>query len=154
MRPDSADPGLPPVAALLRRPAVLVGHEVMASLRDAGFSDVLRAHLGVFQYPGPDGLRPQELASRTMASKQAMNHLLHQLESGGYLFREPHPQDRRLRVVRLTERGRAASAVIRETVAKQDVEWRRALGHDTYAVLARTLEQLHGVLETRASTRR
>ncbi len=45
---------------------------------------------------------------RTHASKQAMNHLLHQLEAGGYIVREAHPDDRRTRVVRLTERGWAA----------------------------------------------
>ena len=62
---------LPPVGALLRRPAVLVRHEVMAELHAAGFDDVLPAHLGVFQHPGPDGQRPGMLALRTSASKQA-----------------------------------------------------------------------------------
>ena len=33
------DVALPPVGALLRRPAVLVRHEVMASLHKAGFDD-------------------------------------------------------------------------------------------------------------------
>jgi DNA-binding MarR family transcriptional regulator len=152
MRPDSADPGLPPVAALLRRPAVLVGHEVMASLRDAGFSDVLRAHLGVFQYPGPDGLRPQELASRTMASKQAMNHLLHQLESGGYIRRESHPDDRRTRVVRLTERGRAAAEVIRETTLRLDRQWADALGEAVYDDMARALVKLEALFDEQVHT--
>jgi DNA-binding MarR family transcriptional regulator len=126
----------------------------MTSLRDAGFHDVLPAHLGVFQYPGPDGQRPQELASRTLASKQAMNHLLHQLESGGYIFRERHPDDQRLRVVRLTERGRAAHAVIQNSAARLEVEWRRALGDDAYTLLSRALEQLHGLLEPQVPTLR
>ena len=122
------DVALPPVGALLRRPAVLVRHEVMASLHQAGFDDVLPAHLGVFQHPGPDGQRPGVLALRTSASKQAMNHLLHQLESGGYLVREAHPDDRRTRVVRLTERGWAAVGVIRQTMVRLEHEWARALG--------------------------
>jgi len=90
----------------------MVRHEVMNDLRAAGFDDVLPAHLGVFQHPGPDGQRPGVLAMRTRASKQAMNHLLHQLETSGYIVREAHPDDRRIRVVRLTERGWAVQSVI------------------------------------------
>src|SRR3954466_4558716 len=140
------DAALPPVGALLRRPAVLVRHEIMVSLHDAGFDDVLPAHLGVFQYPGPDGMRPGVLAMRTQASKQAMNHLLHQLEAGGYLIREAHPDDRRTRVVRLTERGWAALGVIRQTMIRLEREWSKALGEETYDQLARGLWQLEEVL--------
>ena len=151
---ESSESTLPPVGALLRRPAVLVRHEVMASLHDAGFDDVLPAHLGVFQYPGPDGQRPGVLALRTHASKQAMNHLLHQLEAGGYLTRESHPDDRRTRVVRLTERGWAAMSVIRATMARLEREWQQALGEDVYDGLARALEQLQEVLEAKGVPRR
>ena len=154
MRLESTDPALPPVGALLRRPAVIVRHEVMASLHEAGFDDVLPAHLGVFQYPGPDGQRPGVLAARTNAYKQAMNHLLHQLEEGGYIIRESHPDDRRTRVVRLTDRGWAALAVIRETMARLEQEWARALGEDVYTSLAHALERLQEVLEAQTPTRR
>jgi DNA-binding MarR family transcriptional regulator len=138
---------LPPVGALLRRPAVVVRREVMDSLREAGFDDVLPAHLGVFQYPGPDGQRPGVLAMRTSASKQAMNHLLHQLETGGYIFREAHPDDRRTRVVRLTERGWAALRVISATTTRLERQWSAELGEDVYAGLAQALARLEDVLD-------
>jgi DNA-binding MarR family transcriptional regulator len=145
---------LPPVGALLRRPAVLVRHEVMASLRAAGFNDILPAHLGVFQHPGPDGQRPGVLALRTHASKQAMNHLLHQLEAGGYIFRESHPDDRRTRVVRLTPRGWEAFEVIRQTMSTLEAEWSRALGEDVYAGLSHALERLQELLDNQLSSSR
>ena len=104
--------GMPLAAALLRRPAVVVRHQIMAGLAAAGYHDILPAHLGVFQYPGPDGVRPGVLAQRTYASKQAMNHLLHQLEEGGYIRRETATGDRRTRIVRLTDRGWDAASVI------------------------------------------
>ena len=141
------DAALPPVGALLRRPAVLVRHEVMAALHGAGFDDVLPAHLGVFQHPGPDGQRPGVLALRTSASKQAMNHLLHQLETGGYILREAHPDDRRTRVVRLTERGWETFGVIRQTMVRLESEWTRALGQDVYSDLAHALARLEKVLD-------
>jgi DNA-binding MarR family transcriptional regulator len=154
MRFESTEPALPSVGALLRRPSVVVRHEVMASLHDAGFDDVLPAHLGVFQHPGPDGLRPGVLALRTQASKQAMNHLLHQLEAGGYLTRESHPDDRRTRVVRLTERGWAAVSVMGEAVARLEAEWCRALGDEVYKSLSDALTQLDEVLDQQLATRR
>jgi len=124
----------------------------MASLHAAGFEDVLPAHLGVFQYPGPDGMRPGMLAVRTQASKQAMNHLLHQLEVGGYLRREAHPDDRRTRVVRLTERGWAAFGVIRQTNIRLEREWSRSLGEEMYGQLARALVRLEEVLDEQVTT--
>ena len=151
---ESVESLLPPVGALLRRPAVVVRHEVMDSLRAAGYHDVLPAHLGVFQHPGPDGQRPGVLAMRTLASKQAMNHLLHQLEEGGYLVRESHPDDRRTRVVRLTARGRAVEGVIQQAMSRLETDWRRALGEETYAGLAAALAKLQDLLERRLSPSR
>ena len=153
MRYEESGGTLPSVGALLRRPAVIVRHEVMASLRAAGFDDVLPAHLGVFQYPGPDGQRPGVLAMRTQASKQAMNHLLHQLEAGGYIVRESHPDDRRTRVVRLTNRGWEAAAVIDETMARLEKDWWAALGDEAYTGLSHALEQLSDILEKQRTTR-
>ena len=154
MRLDSTDPTLPRVGALLRRPEVMVRHEVMNDLHEAGFNDVLPAHLGVFQHPGPDGQRPGVLAMRTRASKQAMNHLLHQLESGRYILRDSHPDDRRIRLVRLTERGWAAQSVIHQTMARLEREWYQALGEDVYGGLSRALERLQDVLENQPTPHR
>jgi len=73
----------------------------------AGFDDLGRAHVRLFRFPTAEGLRPSELADRLQVSKQSVNDLLHDLEARGYLVREPDPRDRRARVVRLTDRGRA-----------------------------------------------
>ncbi len=145
---STGDPeNLPPAAALLRRPATRVRHEIMSELREAGYDDILPAHLGVFQHPGPDGQRPGVLALRNEASKQAMNHLLFQLENGGYIVREHHPRDRRTRVVRLTERGWAAAAVIDRAVESVDATWLEALGVKAHADLRRALLRLETLLD-------
>jgi DNA-binding MarR family transcriptional regulator len=141
------DGALPTVGALLRRPGTLVRRRVMDGLHEAGYNDVLPAHLGVFQHPGPEGQRPGVLALRTQASKQAMNHLLHQLESQGYLVRESHPRDRRTRVVRLTERGWAALGVIRMSIAEIEKEWADALGESHYVGLRYALAELESYLD-------
>lgn len=138
---------LPPVAALLWRPASWVRQQIMAALRDAGFDDVLPAHLSVLQHPGPDGQRPGLLATRTNLSKQAMNHLLRQLERGGYIVREPDPEDGRSRLVRLTEQGRAAVEVIGEAVRKIETSWVELLGVRAHRDLQRALQALVSALD-------
>ncbi|HET7387090.1 MAG TPA: MarR family transcriptional regulator [Nocardioidaceae bacterium] len=137
----------PPVPALLRRPSVVVRQALLTALRDAGYDDVLPAHLAVLQHPGPEGRRPGWLAARNRASKQAMNHLLHQLEDAGYLVREAHPENRRTRVVRLTERGHAAVEVISQTATRLGEAWARAIGPDGYAALHRGLLVLENHLD-------
>jgi DNA-binding MarR family transcriptional regulator len=154
MRLDTTDPMLPPVGALLREPALMVRHEVMKDLYDAGIDDVLPAHLGVFQHLGPDGQRPGVLAMRARTSKQAMNHLLHQLESSGYIRRDSHPDDRRARVVHLTERGRFAHSVIQQTTARLEREWQQALGEDMYGGLSNALDRLQDVLANQLTSHR
>ncbi len=154
MKLDTTDPPLPPVGALLRRPALMVRHEVMNDLHEAGFNDVMPAHLGVFQHPGPEGQRPGMLAMRTRTSKQAMNHLLHQLESSGYIRREPHPDNRRTRVIRLTERGWAAQSVIQQTTTRLERMWHQALGEDMYGGLSSALDRLQDVLEYQPTSHR
>lgn len=139
--------GTPPMTLLLRRPAQVVRQHVLAGLRAAGFDDVLPAHLGVFQHPGPDGVRPGVLAARNQASKQAMNHLLHQLEAAGYLVRRPHPADRRTRVVKLTERGWAALEVIRRVSVELEQTWADVLGEELYRAVRNGLACLDRALE-------
>jgi DNA-binding MarR family transcriptional regulator len=139
--------GTPPMTLLLRRPAQVVRHHVLAGLRESGFDDILPAHLGVFQHPGPDGVRPGVLAARNQASKQAMNHLLHQLEEGGYLVRRPHTTDRRTRVVKLTDRGWAALEVMRRVAIELEQTWADALGDELYRAVRTGLARLEHTLE-------
>ena len=80
---------------------------MLERLHEHGFDDLEAAHLAVLQYPGPQGLRPSELAASVGMSKQAVNYQLGQLERLGYLVREPDPGDQRSKRIVLTERGYA-----------------------------------------------
>ena len=95
VRRPRAPPGPPLIGALLRRPLQVVRARMLERLHGHGFDDLEAAHLAVLQYPGPQGLRPSELAARVGMSKQAVNYQLGQLERLGYLVREPDPGDQR-----------------------------------------------------------
>ena len=75
--------------------------------------------------------------ARNQASKQAMNHLLHQLEEAGYLVRRPHTTDRRTRVVRLTDRGWRALEVIRQVAVELEQSARTAFQRERQLILVR-----------------
>src|SRR6266540_5385762 len=83
--------GPPLIGALLRMPWEAVQRHMLQRLHERGFSDFDAAYLNVFQYPGPQGARPSELAARLRISKQALGYLLRQLEQLGYLERRADP---------------------------------------------------------------
>src|SRR5438552_8694245 len=97
--------GPPLIGALLRVPWEAVQRHMLERLHEHGFDDLDAAHLNVFQYPGPQGARPSELATRLRIIKQARHYLLGELERLKYLEREPDPDDRRAKRVALTPRG-------------------------------------------------
>src|SRR5256714_11144998 len=115
--------GPPLIGALLRLPWEAVQRGMLERLHEHGFDDLDAAHLNVFQYPGPQGARPSDLAARLRVSKQALNYLLGQLERLGYLERRTDADDLRSRRVVLTPRGAAAIGVIREAVAHLGAAW-------------------------------
>jgi DNA-binding MarR family transcriptional regulator len=111
-------------------------------LHDRGFDDLDAAHLNVFQYPGPQGAKPSELAARLRISKQALNYLLGELERLDYLERRPDPDDQRSKRIVLTPRGTSAILVIREAGAEMETTWSQRLGRKRFAELRKLLLEL------------
>ena len=136
-------PPPPLIGALLRRPFETVRERMLAGLHERGFSDLVAAHLDVFQYPGPDGQRPSELAQRARMSKQALNYLLGQMEKLGYLERRQGSEDQRFKRIHLTQRGQAAVRAIREIVLEVEADWEHQLGAKRFAQLRDLLEILN-----------
>ncbi len=137
-------PGLtaPMIGARLRLAAERSHALLYARLRDAGYSDLRPAHFALFQFPGPHGVRPVELAARLGMTKQALTPLLNDLERFGYLERRRAPDDGRGRVLWLTERGLAFVGAIKEIMTGIEAEWSERLGADRFATLQETLQEL------------
>ena len=134
--------GPPLIGALLRIPWEDVQRHMLERLHERGFDDLDAAHLNVFQYPGPQGARPSELAARLRISKQALNYLLGELERLGYLERRPDPDDLRSKRVALTPRGTSAINVIREAVGEVETAWAQQLGAERFTQLRNLLIDL------------
>ena len=123
----------PQIGALLRMAWEELQAEILHGQHEAGFDDIRESHWTLLRYPSPDGLRPSELANRNGLSKQAINNLLRELESLGYVRLEPDPEDRRARLIRLTERGWAMyelGSKLSRTVGRR---WSKLVGEDRFA---------------------
>lgn len=122
-----------------------VHERMLAGLHQRGYSDLIASHLNVLQYPGPENMRPSDLATRTRMTKQALNYLLGQMERLEYLTRVEDSADQRFKRIRLTPRGRAASAAMREIVLEIEAEWTQKLGRRRFAELRDLLAQLNAI---------
>jgi len=141
--PSTSPYGPPLIGALLRMLVDVVRQRMLERLHERGFDDLVPAHLAVIQYPGPQDMRPSELAARLRTTKQALNYLLGELERLGYLERRPDPDDRRSKRIVVTERGRAVAAVIRDAVGEMEEEWSERLGPERFAELRALLLELN-----------
>ena len=130
------------IGALLRLPWETVRRHMLERLHERGFDDLEIAHLNLFLFPGPQGLKPSELAARLGASKQSVNHLLGQMERLGYLERRDDRDDLRSRRVYLTGRGKSVVVTIREAVMEVEREWERKLGSKRLGLLRQLLIEL------------
>ncbi len=140
----------PMLGALLRSAAEASRRVLFARLRAAGYDDLRDAHQALFKYPGPDGMRPTDLARHVGLSKQALNPLLNDLETAGYLTRETTDDDGRHRVLSLTERGESLLSDAEAILHDIEVELARNLGPRRYATFRAVLSALPAVLDQQA----
>ena len=140
------------IGALLRMPWEAVQRHMLERLHERGFDDFDAAYLNIFQYPGPQGARPSDLATRLRMTKQAVNYLLGELERLDYLERRQDPDDLRSKRVVLTRRGKAAIRVIREAVAEVETSWAEQLGPKRFAQLRSLLVDLNQPTELPGAT--
>jgi DNA-binding MarR family transcriptional regulator len=135
---------VPYIGALLRLAHQEAISRMVKALADRGLGDINQAYLGLFQYPPIDGMRPIDLAKRLGVSKQALNHLLGQLEKLGYLQRR-HEQPNGHAAVYLTERGWRVIESNVATMRQLEADWQRQLGKVRFADLKAALKELSGV---------
>ncbi len=132
---------VPYIGALLRLAHQEAISRLLKALADRGLGDINQAYFGLFQYPPIDGMRPIDLAKRLGMSKQALNHLLGQLEKLGYLQRR-HEQPNGHAAVYLTERGWLVVESNIATMRQLESDWQRKLGKERFADLKAALKEL------------
>jgi len=141
--PFGSDGERPPyVGATLRVVWQWVRDQLYAGVVAAGYDDLNAAHVGLWRYPGLEGLRPSQLADRAGITKQSVNDLLGDLERHGYLLRVQDPADGRARMIRLTSKGRRLEQTIYAEAGAAQMRIADILGPRRFSQLHISLELL------------
>jgi DNA-binding MarR family transcriptional regulator len=136
---------------LLRAARTAYGSAIRQALADVGCDDMPRNGSFVIGAIARTGAPLSEIIKGLGVSKQAAGQLVDTLVTRGYLDRSPDPDDRRRLTITLTERGRAAAAVIRSVTERVDADLTGRVGADhvahTRATLAALIEGNYGTEE-------
>jgi len=89
-----------------------------------------------------DGLSPGEIARRLGIATPTVTRAATRMEATGLLRREPHPSDRRLVRLRLTDRGRELEKIIDEQTNQLTERALATLGAAERESLVRTLHEI------------
>jgi DNA-binding MarR family transcriptional regulator len=131
----------PFVAGLLRLAYQAARRRQLQVQSKHGFTDLTQSHLNVLVYPPPDGVRPIELAKRCFMTKQAMNHLLGELEDRGYVERRSE-KGRRTVLINLTRRGWRFFETQWAAMKQLEDEWAGIVGKKRFKEFLGTLRLL------------
>lgn len=131
-----------PLPALLTRAKEITVDLLHRKLNEEGFEGIRYRHGAVFRSIEEGGSRLTTLAERSGLTKQALAELVGELGRLGYVERVPDPDDRRAKIIRLTERGAEGQAAAARILAEIEQRWAQHLGSDRIAMLRRTIEDI------------
>lgn len=129
----------PLLGALLRVTHEALTQGILDSLHDQGI-EMTETEFSVMRYPGPDGVRPIDLARRCNMSKQAMNYVLAGFEAKGYIQRRS-PAGRRSTTVCLTSKGWKLLSATRHCATEIEARWADHIGGRRFNAVRNTLHE-------------
>jgi DNA-binding MarR family transcriptional regulator len=114
---------------------------IEVALEKAGFEDIRPHHANVVTFLTDRGRQVSELTRLAHVRKQTMAQAVEELERLGYVERRPDPNDRRARLVFLTDKGRSMRPVTMAAGRRVDAQWARVIGRAELETLRATLQQ-------------
>jgi DNA-binding MarR family transcriptional regulator len=140
---DSAHTQHPPetLLSLLDAATESVLAEFRRDLEEAGYADIRPTHGCVFRFVRDDGMRLTELAGLAGMTKQSVGELVDDLVDLGYVERIPDPEDRRAKLICLTDRGIEAQRVGFGLLADVEDRWAERFGATRMKQLRKLLEE-------------
>jgi DNA-binding MarR family transcriptional regulator len=131
-----------PLIRLLDNAFDAFAEEMNRRVAQTPYSDIRITHGCVFGNIEPEGSRLTYLAERADMTKQSVGEVTTELERLGYVERVPDPNDGRAKIIRLTERGRAAQALGLGIIDEIEQEWAERYGAERVAALRAALEAI------------
>jgi DNA-binding MarR family transcriptional regulator len=131
----------PDIVVLLSLALGRLTDELGAELTAAGFPGLRPAHgyaLSRLSFGGATGV---QVAEHLGITKQSAGQLVDELERAGYARREPHPTDRRGKLIVLTDRGWECVRAAQRALAAIDARLAERLGPDRLVELRAALAE-------------
>lgn len=113
-----------------------------AELEQTEFADIRPTHGCVFRFVKGGGLRLTVLAEMAGMTKQSVGEIVDDLVARGYVKRIPDPEDKRAKIICLTERGERAQATGLALFAKVEKQWAKRYGAERIAQVRELLEEV------------
>jgi DNA-binding MarR family transcriptional regulator len=129
----------------LARAADLLVKRIADLVQPFGLSASSALVLGILA-DSETALPPNEIADRLILSRASVTSLLDSLERRGYVRRTPHPTDRRMLLIELTDAGRRIAREFRLVVHRHQKEWMSTLTEREQDQLVRILHRLQAAL--------
>lgn len=131
-----------PLTGLLEVAMEAMLEEFRSELGESEFSDVRPTHGCVFRFVRDDGMRLTRIAELAHMTKQSVGEIVDDLAERGYVQRVPDPEDRRAKLICLTDRGREAQAYGFGLFAEIEKRWIERYGRERIDRLRETLEEI------------
>jgi DNA-binding MarR family transcriptional regulator len=97
-------------------------------LAAVGYADIHLTHGIVLHILIPGGATVTELATQLEVTKQAASQVVIYLEQCGYVVRQPHPHDKRGKIIVLTKRGWDCIHATEAILAELEKDWTARVG--------------------------
>jgi DNA-binding MarR family transcriptional regulator len=118
----------------------------IAKLRERGYTGLNLEHTSLLANLDLEGTNISTLAARTGITKQSMGQLVAELEQQGFLKRVSDPADKRVSLVKFTERGWEFLRDAHELKLELDEEYKSLLGKERlkelYSLLGELVEKI------------
>src|SRR5580700_8738366 len=108
----------------------------------AGFPELRGSHQRLLQMVPPQGIRITDMAALAGMTKQSLGEFVDWLEQSGFVSSGRDPSDGRVRLVLLTDRGKAAVAESQRVIDAVERQWRERVGAARYDVMKEVLREL------------
>lgn len=141
-RASKQPPARIPLTGLLDVALEAMLAEFRAELGEGEFADIRPTHGCVFRFVKGNGMRLTDLAELANITKQSAGEIVDDLVARGYVQRVPDPEDRRAKLICLTERGEEAQRHGFGLFAEVEKRWMERYGREQIEALRATLEEI------------
>ena len=120
---------------------------IYQQLQESGITDTRPSHGNVMEHLAfEDGLRLNDLASRSGITPQSMGQFVDELQELGYVERRPDPDDRRAKRIHLTRKGKRSNQVEWKVISEVESTLETLLGKKRLRELRKSLADIRDSL--------